>query len=187
MDPWATTFSGFEARTYLEVEQTLEKHLAGRDLGRFRGVVGARFSNKPAAILRVIRRMLLTNIETKAVYLQMNGFDINPDRWYFDLFLYERFDSDVEPADWLGRYTSKMYPEVALRGMKRIQSAFAWYHQAQIYYVNPDFKPTYEAVQNLVMTKFVTLVREALHSGQLPRPVPVFAGAHGFEVLARFD
>jgi hypothetical protein len=43
-----------------------------------------------------------------AAYAEMNGFDINPDRWFFDLFAYERHGG---PAyyDWLPEWRSESY------------------------------------------------------------------------------
>ena len=39
--------------------------------------------------------------DVRAVYLEMNRFDINYDRWYFDLFAYTEYSADPEDLDWL--------------------------------------------------------------------------------------
>jgi hypothetical protein len=40
-----------------------------------------------------------------AAYTEMNGFDINPDRWYCDLFAYPS-DGGLDDRDWLCEWDS---------------------------------------------------------------------------------
>jgi hypothetical protein len=39
----------------------------------------------------------------------------------------------------------------------------------------------------LVMCKFVSLIEAALASGTRAKPIPVFATAHDFDIVGRFD
>ena len=61
----------------------LEERLAKENVRRFKGLVGRGFRNNPRDILSRINEFVTVcskKFDVKAVYLEMNGFDINPDR-----------------------------------------------------------------------------------------------------------
>ena len=86
-----------------------------------------------------------TKFDVKAVYLEMNGFDINYDRWYCDFFAYSCYEPDVEKTDWLCEWQSGDWPQYELLGLESAQEAFAWYHGQRIWKSQPEFLPVYEA------------------------------------------
>src|SRR6266496_3868421 len=82
----------------------LERLLAAEKGERFKGLLGTSFSNSPTDILAEINDFVEACVEQfdiKAVYLEMNGFDINPDRWYFDSFGYGTYGCDPKNLEWL--------------------------------------------------------------------------------------
>ena len=60
----------------------------------FHKILDLDFTNRPediAAHFDNFLRLQKTNFKVGAVYTETNGFDINPDRWYFDLFAYREY------------------------------------------------------------------------------------------------
>src|SRR3954453_17388907 len=89
--------------------ETLEKLLAKEKGERFKGLLGASFNNSPRSILSAINKFLDAcgkEFDPKAVYLEMNGFDINPERWYFDSFAYAEYGADPQDLEWLCNWQS---------------------------------------------------------------------------------
>jgi len=72
----------------------LEQGLIEIDDENFNILVGANFSNQPSAVLSKISEFAAhcdNSFNLGAIYLEMNGFDINHDRWFFDFFGYDQY------------------------------------------------------------------------------------------------
>ncbi len=167
----------------------LEARLAREKADRFKGLIGGRFDNPPGAIAASIDQFVgfcRESFDVQAVYLEMNGFDINYDRWYFDLFGYKEYVSVPDDIEWLCEWSSGDWPKVTLTGLEPVQGDFAWYHENRIY-ERKEYKPAYDIAVLLVMAKFVRLVESAVRTGPLACGVPVLATAHEFETIGRFE
>src|SRR5262249_39046091 len=146
------------------------------------------FSNKPKSVLSAINEFIdacSKEFSIKAVYLEMNGFDINPDRWYFDFFGYTKYGADPQNLEWLCEWKSPHWPQVTLRGLEAVQTDFDWYHAEEIW-EDKRLERAYDLAVLLVMCKFVSLIESTLAAGPRSRPIPVLATAHEFDIVARF-
>jgi hypothetical protein len=147
------------------------------------------FTNSPERILSDINRFIgacSKKFAIKAVYLEMNGFDINPDRWYFDSFGYAKYGSDPQNSEWLCYWQSANWPQITLNGLEAVQADFEWYHAKEIWH-DKKFERAYELAVLLVMCKFVSLIESALGSGARKKPIPVLASAHDMFIVGRFE
>lgn len=187
---WQQIHDHFRCHDIVGAVTLLENFLSQQDTLAFSCLPGSDFSNAPAATLDALNAFIddhQCRFAVGAVYLEMNGFDLNHDRWYFDCFAYAHDGADLEDTEWLCEWQSGPWPSIELEGMAAAQAAFAWYHKQRIWHSRPDFKPIYEAAMLLVMTKFVQFICGVLRAGRLSVPVPVLATAHGFESIARFE
>ncbi|MEN0110744.1 MAG: hypothetical protein AAF805_08465 [Planctomycetota bacterium] len=155
---------------------------------RFVFVAHHQFINSPTEVLAYINAFVEAcseKFDLKAVYLEMNGFAINPDRWYFEPFGYGTYDDDPDELDWLCDWLSPQWPSKTLVGLGKTQSDFRWYSAERVWKTR-----THERVHGLaellVMVRFVQLVQSSLKCGRLAKPVPVLATAHDFDILGRF-
>ncbi|QDQ25503.1 hypothetical protein FNU76_03555 [Chitinimonas arctica] len=187
---WQAVHNHFRNSNIANAILELEAFLSSRDAQKFSCLIGASFSNPSSSVVDEINRFIHANetqFEVKAVYLEMNGFDINYDRWYFDLFAYSSYLPEFDETEWLCEWQSPHWPEVELFGMDAAREAFAWYHEQRIWKFQPDFEPVYEAAMLLVMAKFADFVGLALKETNLAKRIPVLATAHDFESVARFE
>jgi hypothetical protein len=190
MNPWQTTHDYFRSNDVQGAAQSLEQVLSSRDTQKFSSLIGAQFTNPRADVLAELNNFIEAcgrEFDVQAVYVEMNGFDINYDRWYFDLFAYSSYTHDFDETEWLSDWQSGQWEEVQLDGMEAEQRAFAWYHEKRIWKSQPDLKPTYDASMLLVMSKFCLFIGEVLASGTLCKRIPVLVTAHGFDSIARFQ
>jgi hypothetical protein len=167
----------------------LEERLAKEKVDRFKGLLGKGFTNTPQSILSAINKFIdacAKKFSIKAVYLEMNGFDINPDRWYFDSFGYTNYGADPQDLEWLCDWQSPVWPEVTLKGLEAVQADFKWYHANEIWN-DKTFGRAYELAVLLVMCRYVSLIESALARGTRSKPIPVLATAHDFDVVGRFE
>jgi hypothetical protein len=117
---------------------------------------------------------------TKAIFLEMNGFDINPDRWYFDLFGYKTFPQDNKSMDWISDWQSPEFPDVTLTGLESIQELFDGYIKNKLY-KDEDKAYNEELATLLVMAKFCQLIDKSLEN-QKPA-IRVLVSAHDFDIF----
>jgi hypothetical protein len=185
---WSKVDSHFRCREFDKAAQYLESLLRATKSDRFASLCELRFTNTPASIASHIEAFIALCAERFsicAIYVEMNGFDINYDRWYFDSFAYDSCASDPDELDWLCNWRSAQYPQYILTGLERIQDDFRWYMEGRIY-DKRSCNDEEECAVLLVMTRFVQLIRDALALIPWLR-IPVLATAHDFDIVARFE
>lgn len=114
--------------------------------------------------------------EVAAVYAEMNGFDINPERWFFDLFAYEEHGGH-DDYNWLADWQSGDYPDMTIVGMEPLQAVYASpaFHDER-------FREAREVTDLLVIFKFQELMSKAAKC--MSRfDFPLLATAHDFDLI----
>jgi hypothetical protein len=155
----------------------------------FSGLITANFTNSPNQIQDSIYAFCSTCrklFDLKAIYLEMNGFDINPDRWYFDLFGYKTVPPNNDDSlDWLSNWQSPDFPDVTLTGLESVQKLFEQYIEVNsklnLDEQHKDLKYNHELATLMVMAKFCRLIAESLDNSKLA--VQVYATAHDFDII----
>lgn len=85
------------------------------------------FTNDPKEVAAHIDGFIRAQKESfpvAAVYAEMNGFDINPDEWHFDLSDYRQYEGR-DDSDWLSGWDSGDHPPMTLTGMEALQEVYA--------------------------------------------------------------
>lgn len=145
-------------------------------------VLDLEFTNEPRAIAEEFTTFIRkqeSQFQIRAVYTETNGFDINPDRWYFDLFAYKKYGGH-DDYDWLAYWDSEEVPGVTLTGMEALQQVYASPACGE-----PGYQDSVMLCSFLVVAKFQDLVRRA-------RPMirsftgPILATSHDYEHIAEF-
>lgn len=186
---WTAVSQRFQKCDIGGAVEFLEERLANEKVRRFKGLLGKCFTNTPQSVHAAINKFIgacSKRFRIKAVYLEMNGFDINPDCWYFDFFGYAKYRADPQDLEWLCEWDSPEWPPVTLEGLERVQADFEWYQTNEVYN-DEKFHRAYELAILLVMCKYVSLVESALATGTRSKPIPVLATAHDFDIFGRFE
>ena len=121
------------------------------------------------------------NFTVKSVYLEMNGFDINYDRWYFDYFAYDTVGQTPEDLEWLCEWQSGQWPETELVNTLESRGVFEWYHENKIYARHKEYSDLYSTCSLLVHCKFIQFVNQELGTSNKLQGVKIYSAAHGFE------
>jgi hypothetical protein len=139
------------------------------------------FTNDPTEAARHFDRFIrtaCTSFKVGAVYTEMNGFDINPDRWYCDLFGFPE-DGGIEDFDWLSDWESNDFEDYTLTGLEPLQAVYA----------SPPFQN--EANRDasylcsiLVVIKFQRFMQRA-SARMTELGAPLYVTAHDYEFIAR--
>jgi hypothetical protein len=153
---------------------------------RFKSLLHTDFSNDPKDVGEKIEYFITSQtIEIKAVYLEMNGFDINPDRWYFDFFGYRKYTNDPDNVDWLCEWNTEYNEPYELTGLEQTMADYDWYSH-QDGYTDQTETTAEEIAMFLVMIKYARLIKRALAQND-HITIPVLATAHDFDIIPRFN
>ncbi len=138
-------------------------------------------TNDPADIARHFDRFFRAESATfdvKAVYTEMNGFDINPDRWYCDLFAYAA-DGGVDDFDWLSDWQSAHLEDYTINGLESLQAIYA-----STAFRDPTNRDASYMSSLVVVTKFQRFMQRA-STAMIDIRAPLYVTAHDFDYIAR--
>lgn len=145
----------------------------------FHKVLDLEFTNELAAVAQPFTKLCIsgkTVPPVAALYTETNGFSINPQRWFFDVFGYIR-DGGLEDLDWFAEWDTECEARevITLTGMEELQAVY-------------DSEPLDTDQANIaglmVVVKFQKLIftsRPYMDIGE----VPVYSTAHGCEFIGR--
>jgi hypothetical protein len=187
-DLWKTVDTYLRSDDIDGAATDLETRLRAAASNRFASLADSHFTNSPHRVLAHINDFInacQAQFDVRAVYLEMNGFDINYDRWYFDSFAYNEYSDDPDDVDWLCDWASPDWDSFTLTGLEQTQDDFRWYMENRIY-DRKTHDVEKEIATLLVMVRFVQLIRSSLTSGTLAASVPLIATAHDFAIFGRF-
>lgn len=123
-------------------------------------------------------RVESAHFAVRAVYTEMNGFDINPDRWYCDLFAYSA-DGLLDDFDWLSDWQSEPFEEYTITGLEQLQAVYA-----SNAFRDPANQDASYLSSLVVVTKFQRFMQRATERMTALR-VPLYVTAHDFDYIAR--
>ncbi|MCC9609129.1 hypothetical protein LOC68_06780 [Blastopirellula sp. JC732] len=138
-------------------------------------------SNDPAEVAAHFDRFYRLEslrLDIGAVYTEMNGFDINPDRWYCDVFAYIS-DGGIEDWDWLSNWQSEYFYDCTITGLEPLQNVYA-----SKAFRDPANNDASYLSSIVVVTKFQRFMQRCA-AEMVDLRVPLYITAHDFDYIAR--
>jgi hypothetical protein len=112
-----------------------------------------------------------------AAYTEMNGFDINPDRWFCDLFAYSK-DGGTDDWDWISDWQSGRFPEYEVNGLEDLQEVYA-----SSAFRDGEYQEASYMCSLLVVITFQRFMERASREMKLLQ-FPLYVTAHDFDFIA---
>ena len=115
-----------------------------------------------------------------AVYTEMNGFDINPGRWYCDQFAFTA-DGGSEEFDWISDWQSGKFESYTITGLEPLQKVYA----GKAFREDKNRTASYMSSLMVVIQfqQFMITVASKMKLLQFP----LYVTAHDFDFIASFD
>lgn len=161
-------------------EREIAKKIRALPPTPFHIVLDLSITNEPTDAARHFDRFLRAEsarLPIAAAYTEMNGFDINPDLWYCDLFAYT-CDGGDDDYDWLSDWQSEPFDDYTICGLEELQAVYA--SNAFRDESNDDASSMSSL---MVVVKFQRFVRQAAHHMKQLR-FPLYVTAHDFDFIA---
>lgn len=200
-DSYVSVYNEFDIQGHAErltlaaLASSLESALAESGSSPFAAAADFRFTNSADEVREWLGRCaaMLTDQygAYKSLYSEINGFDINYDRWFASLMAAEEFiPADAEAEDWAEAEWILHYREdLTLTGSDEMQNAFRWRH-SELRDQKLDAAAAREEAlaQWLVWARWLDVLHQAWTVGPIPGVgVALTATAHGFETLIRLE
>jgi len=124
-------------------------------------------------------------IKPAAYYCEMNGFTINYDRWFIDLFSFENYS--LTDWEWLSDFYDSTANDLTITGFEDIQIVFEDVHENNRF-EEPNIDKAYEVCELLVILRLQELFRETykLNQGEWVK-IPMFITAHDYELIFKVN
>lgn len=122
------------------------------------------------------------NIKPAAYYCEMNGFTINYDRWFLDLFAYESYGKhDLDDWDWLADFYDLTHESLTITGFEAIQKAYQKAAENDRL-KEPIVRQAYDICELLVILRLQELFQEVYLENNWTK-TPMFVTAHDYELI----
>ena len=161
-------------------ERTVAAHLAALPQSPFHIAIDVNITNSPADIATHFDgffRQEAVRFKIGSAYTEMNGFDINPDRWFFDVFAFLEYGGH-DDYDWLADWQSESYDDMTITGLERLQEVYAGPA-----FRDKQFEDAGYVAGLLVVTKFQDLIRRAAPQMR-ELHFPLLATAHDYDFIS---
>lgn len=116
-----------------------------------------------------------------AYYCEMNGFTINNDRWFIDLFSFENYS--LTDWDWLSDFYDSTAKDLTITGFEDIQNVFQDVHDNDRF-EELNILKAYQVCELLVILRLQELFREAYKTTKGGWcNIPMFVTAHDYDLI----
>lgn len=125
-----------------------------------------------------------SHMTVKAIYCEMNGFTINPDLWFVDLFAFDKFGG-TEDYDWLADWKQENYASgFIIRGYEDLQAVYKSYVKKEKW-KNEVENTGHGICELLIVLRLQELMKATYKLGQEKSQqwtaIPVLVTAHDYD------
>ncbi|PHR95539.1 MAG: hypothetical protein COA78_29930 [Blastopirellula sp.] len=110
----------------------------------------------------------------EAAYAETNGFNINPDLWYFDVFAFSSYGG-LSDFEWLSEWQSDYFPPMQITGFEKLQEVYG-----SDAFHNSEFDAASSIAGLLFLIRFQELIKRASVKMKHLK-FPLLATAHDYE------
>ncbi|QDT67384.1 hypothetical protein MalM25_02810 [Planctomycetes bacterium MalM25] len=161
-------------------EMAIETRMRSMPVTPFHAVLNLAITNDPQDVALHFDRFFkqeAVRFSIAAACTEMNGFDINPDRWYCDCFAYSAYGGH-EDYDWLSDWQSERFDDYTIKGLEELQQVYA-----SGALLDDNCSDASQLTSLLVVIKFQRLIERASRSMK-HLSFPLLSTAHDFDFIA---
>ena len=115
----------------------------------------------------------------------MNGFTINTDLWYIDLFAFSECGG-LDDLDWLAEFELSSNESLAINGFEDLQKTFEEYMNDEKWR-DLELKKSFEICELLIILRLQEVFKEAkrilIKNKFTSAAIPVFVTAHDYDLV----
>lgn len=183
-----------ELNTYLldnKLEQAIEvaeKKLSELPTTEFHKIIGRNLKPLVENLISYITDFYSQSkneFEVKAIYSEMNGFTINYDLWFIDLFAYAELGT-LNDLDWLSEFKCSSDKSMIISGFEDLQSVYEEYMENEKWR-DKALEKACEICELLIILRLQELFKEAKNVATQRNlqwiGIPLFVTAHDYDMI----
>ncbi len=185
----------FDFSKALNIGETALKQIPMTD---FHFVIGQSLIHEADSLVTWIDnfyKLTLKKIDIKALYFEMNEFDINTGTWYIDGFAFnEDGGLDLYDMEWLCDVTRETMTstEFVLTGYEKLQQSFADIEeQDENDELSADLQNARDWAEQIIITRFMELMRtghiKAKEQNLGWAKIPIYFTEHSYDFVVKSD
>ena len=154
----------------------------------FHKILGRDFLNLTDELVEFITlfyKKASKKIKVKAIYSEMNGFTINYDLWFINIFAFKTCEGLVD-TDWLADYEFTTDEILVLSGLEDIQSVYEDYMKNEKW-SDKNLESAMEVCEIIIVLRLQELFKNSIQKATEKQlewcKIPLFATAHDYEIL----
>ncbi len=124
-------------------------------------------------------------IDVKAIYSEMNGFTINYDLWFIDLFAFAEC-GELDDLDWLADFEASSDDSMTISGFEELQTVYEDYMKNEKW-EDKNLEAACEICELLIILRLQELFKEskkvAIDKKLNWAHIPLFATAHDYDMI----
>jgi hypothetical protein len=124
-------------------------------------------------------------IDVKAIYSEMNGFTINYDLWYIDMFAYKQCEG-LDDTNWLAYFNFAADLMMSISGFEDLQTVYEDYMENEKY-KDKALKKACEICEYLIILRLQELFQAvqftAKNENLAWHAIPIFVTAHDYALI----
>jgi len=173
--------------------------MAERELSRyeetaFTEIIGKNLLHQIHDLEKYLKSFILktsNRISLKSVYGEMNGFSINYDLWFLDLFGFD-FLGEMENLDWLADWEDENSTKrsFVIKGFEGIQKTYQLHHENKMY-TNQRNAEAADICDYVIVLRLQELFRETIKKAKRENQpwaeIPILVTAHDYELVYRMN
>ena len=183
-----------ENRDFAQAIQLAESKLKEIEATDFHHILGRAFTNPAGDLAQWIDNFyqeVSKKIEVKALYFEMNEFDINTSLWYIDGIAYGKDGGlDLENMSWLAdcNRDTMTADEFVLTGLESLQDSFEAIEEKE---ENDQWtgmmQDARDWCEQIIIARFMELMQQARHTANLQKmkwaDVPLYCTEHAYDMI----
>ena len=129
------------------------------------------------------------NRNLQAVYCEMNGFSINYDLWFIDLFAFDFYNGiNLEDLDWLCDFEFDSENSFTITGMEELQAVFKNYMEDSEKN-DENEKKSMEICELIIILKLQELFKHTFIENKNKQwtEIPMLVTAHDYEMIYKVE
>ena len=123
--------------------------------------------------------------DIKAIYSEMNGFTINYDLWFIDLFAYNELGT-LDDLDWLADFETSSNESMIISGFEDLQTVYEDYMENEKW-KDKELEKACEICELIIILRLQELFKEAKNIANQRnlswKDIPLLATAHDYDII----
>ncbi|RRA95219.1 hypothetical protein [Paenimyroides viscosum] len=168
--------------------EVAEKKLSNLSSTEFHKIIGRDLkplSENLTSYITAFYSQSKNKFEVKAIYSEMNGFTINYDLWFIDLFGYSELGT-LDDLDWLSEFEYSSEKSMSISSFEDLQSVYEEYMENEKWR-DKELEKACKICELLIILRLQELFKEvktiAVQRNLDWKDIPLFVTAHDYEMI----